>query len=85
LYLYWKQKEANVVSIQGAAKHYRFQLLQEHNADRFHSTYFGGENLMVDRDLVSAKAGLAQKYIKRAIQKGKVDLYFIRILIVRTL
>ena len=29
---------------------------------------------MVDRDLVLAKAGLAQKYINRAIQKGKVDL-----------
>lgn len=29
---------------------------------------------MVDRDLVLAKASLAQKYINRAIQKGKVDL-----------
>jgi len=29
---------------------------------------------MVDRDLVLAKAGLAEKYINRAIQKCKVDL-----------
>ena len=29
---------------------------------------------MVDRDLILAKAGLAEKYINRAVQSGKVDL-----------
>ena len=29
---------------------------------------------MVDRDLILAKAALAEKYINRAIQKGKIDL-----------
>ena len=29
---------------------------------------------MVDRDLILAKAGLAEKYINRAVQTGKVDL-----------
>jgi len=29
---------------------------------------------MVDRDLILAKAGLADKYINRAVQSGKVDL-----------
>jgi uncharacterized protein YutE (UPF0331/DUF86 family) len=32
------------------------------------------ENIMVDRDLILAKAGLAEKYINRAVQSGKVDL-----------
>ncbi|MFC1878007.1 DUF86 domain-containing protein [Thermodesulfobacteriota bacterium] len=29
---------------------------------------------MVDRDLILSKAGLAEKYINRAIQKGRIDL-----------
>jgi uncharacterized protein YutE (UPF0331/DUF86 family) len=29
---------------------------------------------MVDRDIILLKAGLAEKYINRAIQKGKIDL-----------
>ena len=32
------------------------------------------ESRMVDRDLILSKAGLAEKYINRAIQKGKIDL-----------